>query len=301
MPLISETQTAPAQKTPQEAAMAAINRLAADGISGKPKPSNPGELAAAGGDASKSSTRKWTPEEQQVSRHILERFQAPKGLLAEPSDETIEWGLTLSKMQDGMSAKTKRLEAELAELKASLAERESTDRKSEVSGKDTALAEATDLLTKAVEDGDPKKVGPALEKLAAALKHSAPPPPHKPGPAERAEVRGLLDMSARKEIEAEWPALRNSAILAEVKEIADTLKGARYDDITDPVERRVKQLRDASMIVLGPPEKDAASNQTPARSPGSSAPRPGGRSEATPANPSPMEAAQAILSQHGLR
>jgi hypothetical protein len=255
--------------------------------------SNPSELAAAGGSDPKPPSRNWSDEDQQVARHIFGRLQAPSSLLdgkATP-DEIRGWALGLSKMQAGIDAKTDRLESKIREFEAM----RSAPSKGEDPGTDPLLEVKS--LAEAIEDGDSKKVGTALEKLVAALRQPA--QQKALSPKVSAEVEDALLESARMRLEAEWPGLRNSTIAAEVIDYMSGLKGSRYEGLR-PADARLQKMRDAATVIIGP--AGAASNQTQTRIPQShTAPVPNGRVEPQSDSDSsdPLAVARQTLSKHG--
>lgn len=294
-------------RSPVEEAAAALTRAGRprekkiDSV-GKPdqttKNTPSAQAAAEGADAEQTSRKEWTAEQTQVARHMLDRYKAPNAKAEDLSDADIEFGLSLSSMQEGMDAKAKRLEADREALKAELAEsQKSSDRKSDEARKADDFKDAESMLTKAIEDSDPNQIGPALEKLRASLALKQEAQPATVG-AQSAEVEDMLVESARTQLEQDWPALRNGGIFDEVADLAEGLKGKdRYANMRS-AEARIARLRDASTLVLGAPD----SKQTQTRPPGSSAPRPNGHPEPVDKTPKdPLSIARRVLNDRGLR
>lgn len=290
--------------------MAVLNKMAATGLAGQPQ-SNPSELAAAGGETPKPETGRWTDEERQVSQHILSRYRAPAALVSTllASDDGIGWALNLNKDQAGFDAKTNRFEARVRELETELAvTKDRLSRKpSKESGKDSegaTMKEVEALLKTAIEDSDTSKIGPALEKLLHLRQPAQEVEPRKeeaPAPRTDPALEDVLFVSARKELEAEWPGLRNRELADRVRRVANGLNVPELYDHLSPLEQLTEKLRHAALMTLGAPQV-SGSNQTNARPPGSSAPRPDGRSSpATSAQMTPMEAAAAALERAGHR
>lgn len=287
--------------SPKDAAQAALDRMTA--MAGG-QTSNPGEQAAPGGETSDEPTaRQWSDEETQRAQTYLRRFGVPDDFASgENRDKAYELGLHLEKMQLGISEKSKAKDARISQLEAQLVELAAGARKAPRGGATTDEDPRKESIKLIAEElgVEASKIGPALERLIASHIPKAEAGP-KTDPNLESTVMELAIESARTQVVGEFPALQpDTPLYGEVLETMQSLKGPRYDAM--PLgQREVTRMRDAATLVLGPSGAGGGSKQTPARSPGSSVPRPGGRSDAKPSQLSPLEAAQAALARHGLQ
>lgn len=261
---------APTPPTQGDPARGAVEALIASHIGGAvEKPSNPSELAAAGGDGSATSTSKWTDADLQAARAYLGRFQAPPSILgqAKLADEHVQWGLSLAEMQKGINAKTKAQADRIQELEQALTKLASGAGKApskERNSKDTA-GEA-ELKAFAEELGaDASKIGPALERwLESRLPKQAEPAANGPSDEVLREVRELAVGSARKQLGELFPGLQHDALYADVLDAMKSLNGPRYQALPRG-EREVAKMRDAALLVFGAPSSGVDPEKTQAR------------------------------------
>lgn len=239
----------PTQGSP---AQSAVEALIASHIGGAlDKPSNPSELAAAGGDKPAESTSKWTDADLQAARAYLGRFQAPPSILGQSklSDEYVQWGLGLAEMQKGINAKTKAQAERIAELEQHLTKLASGAGKApskERNSKDTA-GEA-ELKAFAEELGaDASKIGPALERwLESRLPKVDAESPKRDDEALR-RVKQLEVGTARTQLSEMYPELQHDAVFPEILTIMRSLNGDLYDQLPHG-EREAEKMRHAALI-----------------------------------------------------
>lgn len=254
--LLSPRQ-APAAPTQGSPTQSAIENLIARNI-GAPvdKQSNPSELAAAGGDGSGPSARKWEDKDLHAAEAYLRRYGVPLEFLSGPTrDKTLELGLHLGETQRGLDAKTKRYEDRIAELEQHLTKLAAGAGKApskERNSKDTA-GEA-ELKAFAEELGaDPSKIGPALERwLESRLPKQAEPAANGQSDEVLREVRELAVGSARKQLGEQFPGLQHDALYADVLDTMKSLNGPRYQTLPRG-EREVAKMLDAALLVFGAP------------------------------------------------
>lgn len=283
-----------------DAANAALDRFKAAAGAGDEQQSNPGE--SPGGETSETTARQWSDEETQRAQTYLRRFGIPDEFASgENRDKAYELGLNLEKMQQGITAKSKAKDERISQLEAQLVELAAGARKAPKGGA-TAQEDPRKAAIKELAEelgAEESKIGPALERLIASItpQQEATPVDHK----LETTVMELAIESARTQLTGEFPALQpDTPLYGDVLEAMQSLTGPRYDKL--PLgQREVTRMRDAATLVLGPSQTGGGSKQTPARSPGSSVPRPGGRSEAKATQLTPMEAAQAALAKHGVQ
>lgn len=260
-PVAPPTQGSPAQS--------AVEALIASHIGGAlEKPSNPSELAAAGGDRPAESTSKWTDADLQAARAYLGRFQAPPSILGQSklSDEYVQWGLGLAEMQKGINAKTKaqaeriaELEQHLTKLAAGAGKAPSEGRKPKDTAGDAALKEFAEEL-----GADASKIGPALERLLEARFPKQEPTSPQGDDELKREVRALAVGSARTQLQGMYPGLQHDALYTEILDDMQSLNGPRWNDLPRG-ERELAKMQYACKARFGDPSSSVGPDKTQTR------------------------------------